>query len=52
MEDKKKRLGELKDEMCKMYDLMKKCGNKNPREHYIIKGYLEDIKELEAEIYG
>jgi len=51
MEDKKKRLGELKEEMCKMYELMKRCGNKNPKEHYIIKDYIREIKALEADIY-
>ena len=52
MEDKKKRLSELKEEMCKMYELMKRCGNKNPKEHYIIKNYIDEIRGLEKEIYG
>ena len=41
-------IAELKEEMCKMYNLMKKCGNKHPEEHYIIKDYIKKIKELET----
>lgn len=43
----KEKIVELKEEMAKMWDLMKRCGNKHPEQHYIIKDYVKKIQELE-----
>lgn len=51
MENKKEELAELKREYVRLYEIAKQMGNKNPNENFMIKGYLEDIKKLEEEIY-
>lgn len=51
MENKKEELAELKREYIRLYEMAKQMGNKNPNENFMIKGYLEDIKKLEEEIY-
>ena len=50
--EKKEELAELKREYARLYTMAKRMGNKNPNENFMIKGYLEDIKKLEEEIYG
>lgn len=52
MEKKKEELAELKREYVRLYGMAKRMGNKNPNNSFMIKGYLEDIKKLEKEIYG
>lgn len=52
MENKKEELAELKREYARLYEMAKRMGNKNPNENFMVKGYLEDIKKLEEEIYG
>ena len=51
MENKKEELAELKREYIRLYEMAKQMGNKNPNENFMVKGYLEDIKKLEEEIY-
>lgn len=46
--DKKEKIAELKREMAILWNSMKRSGNKHPEEHYMIKGYMKDIKELES----
>lgn len=48
--DKREELAELKREMAVLWNTMKRCGNKHPEEHYMIKSYIKDIKKLEEEI--
>lgn len=45
--DKREELAELKREMIILWNSMKRSGNKHPEEHYMIKSYMKDIKELE-----
>jgi len=48
--DKREELAELKREMAILWNSMKRSGNKHPEEHYMIKSYMKDIKELERSI--
>lgn len=48
--NKQEELAELKREMAILWNAMKRSGNKHPEEHYIIKSYMKDIKELERSI--
>lgn len=52
IEQKKAELVELKRQYIRLYEMAKRMGNKNPNENFMIKGYINDIKKLEAEIYG
>ena len=45
--DNGEKLAELKREMAILWNSMKRSGNKHPEEHYMIKSYMKDIKELE-----
>lgn len=47
---KQEELAELKREMIILWNSMKRSGNKHPEEHYMIKGYIKDIKKLEEEL--
>lgn len=49
-EDKRKILSELKYEYVRLYEIAKRMGNKNPNENFLIKRYINDIKELEQEL--
>lgn len=48
---RQEKLAELKREMCVLWNTMKRCGNKHPEEHYMIKSYMKDIRELERRNY-
>ena len=52
MEEKKAELVELKRQYIRLYEMAKQMGNKNPNENFMIRGYIDDIKKLETEIYG
>lgn len=48
--DKQEELTELKRGMVTLWNTMKRSGNKHPEEHFMIKGYLDDIEKLEKEL--